>query len=135
MKMAIVVRNDLRLTKGNLINSLYENLEAKNCIFCIGKIGAQCSHAAVIAFKRSFDEKKTLADKWFLLGQPKIVLRVDSLVEIENLEKKAKSLSVISALVKDAGRTQIEPGTVTCIAFGPDYNDRIDEIVKELKLL
>lgn len=115
LKMAIVVRNDLRLTKG--------------------KIGAQCSHAAVIAFKQTLDEKQSLAEKWMFCGQPKIVLRVDSLDELEELEKKAENHSVICAKVKDAGRTQISPGTVTCIALGPDDVENIDALVKELKLL
>lgn len=89
----------------------------------------------MIAYKRALDENQSLADKWFKCGQPKIVLKVDSLEDLEKLEEKANNLSVINATVRDAGRTQIPTGTVTCIAIGPDYVEKIDELVNELKLL
>lgn len=115
LKLVIVVRADLKLSKG--------------------KTASQASHAAVICFKKSIDAKSSLAEKWFKLGQPKIVLKVDSLTDLENLESQAKSAGIISAVVCDAGRTHIAPGTTTCIGLGPDYDDKIDALVKDLKLL
>lgn len=115
VKMVLIVRSDLKLTKG--------------------KIASQCAHAAVMAFKNTLDSKPSLANSWFKLGQPKIVLKVDTLEDLENLNIKAIKSGIISVLVHDAGRTQIAAGTVTALGLGPDKEENIDALVKELKLL
>lgn len=69
------------------------------------------------------------------MGQPKIVLKVESLSDLENLQSLAKQSGVVSSLVLDAGRTHISAGTATCLGLGPDYDEKIDALVKELKLL
>jgi PTH2 family peptidyl-tRNA hydrolase len=73
--------------------------------------------------------------KWFNLGQPKIVLKVDSEEELERLRKTATDSDLVTALIRDAGRTQIASNTVTCLGIGPDFDEKIDAIVKDLKLL
>lgn len=115
LKLALIVRSDLKLTKG--------------------KTASQASHAAVMCFKKTLDSDPSLADKWLLVGQPKIVLKVESLDDLENLRERAKAAGVVSTLVLDAGRTHIAPGTATCLGLGPDYDEKIDALVKELKLL
>lgn len=115
LKLAIIVRTDLRLSRG--------------------KIASQAAHAAVIAFKQTIDENPSMAEKWLRVGQPKIVLKVETLDELERLQMRATERSVMTSLVRDAGRTQIMAGTTTCLALGPDYDEKIDEIVRELKLL
>ncbi|PIX43420.1 peptidyl-tRNA hydrolase, partial [archaeon CG_4_8_14_3_um_filter_38_5] len=37
--------------------------------------------------------------------------------------------------IRDAGRTQIPPNTITALGIGPDNEEKIDKIVKNLKLL
>lgn len=113
--MVLVVRSDLKLTKG--------------------KLASQVAHAAVICFNKSLENNSSLASKWFKVGQPKIVLKVDSLESLENLHKLARESGVTSALVLDAGKTQIAPGTATCLGLGPDYDEKLDALVKDLKLL
>lgn len=113
--MVVVIRADLKLTKG--------------------KIASQAAHAAVTCYKKSLDSKPKLADKWLSIGQPKIVLKVDNLSELEKLKEIAGSADLITTLILDAGRTQIEAGTATCLGIGPDYDEKIDAIVKDLKLL
>ena len=46
----------------------------------------------------------------------------------------ANTMAQITALITDAGRTTVEPGTITCLAIGPDSDEKIDKITKELKL-
>ena len=97
LKMVLIIRADLKLTKG--------------------KIAAQASHAAVMCFKQTLEKNSSLAQKWLLMGQPKIVLKVDSLADLESLRDKAKDSEVVAEVVCDAGRTQIAAGTVTCLGW------------------
>jgi peptidyl-tRNA hydrolase, PTH2 family len=115
LKMVLVIRADLKLTKG--------------------KLGSQTAHAAVSCFKKTLDSKPKLANQWLNIGQPKIVLKIENLSELEILRDKAESADLITTLILDAGRTQIAAGTATCIGIGPDYDEKIDAIVKDLKLL
>lgn len=113
--MALIVRDDLKLTKG--------------------KTGAQCAHAAIICYETASKKRPDLLNAWVNLGQPKIVLRVQSLTEIERIAKQASERSIIHGLVRDAGRTQVAAGTITVLGLGPDTVANIDALVKHLKLL
>lgn len=115
LKMVLIFRSDLKLTKG--------------------KTASQASHAAVMCFRKTLECDSSLANKWLKIGQPKIVLKVESLADLENLQKSAENAGIVSSLVLDAGRTHISPGTATCLGLGPDYDEKIDALVKELKLL
>lgn len=114
-KMALIVRADLKLSKG--------------------KTGSQCAHAAVIAFARAQKDKRVPCAAWLAQGQPKIVLKVDSLEALAELRERAEQADIVVGEVRDAGRTQIPAGTVTVLGIGPDYVDKVDQIVKHLKLL
>lgn len=37
--------------------------------------------------------------------------------------------------MKDAGHTELPPGTITCLGIGPDDDKKIDKITGNLKLL
>lgn len=113
MKQAIVVRTDLKMGKG--------------------KIAAQASHAAIGAYKIA---DKSSVRKWEQEGQKKVVLKVSSERELLELFYKAKNSSPVACtLITDAGHTQIEPSTRTCIGLGPASDDEIDALVGDLKLL
>lgn len=117
MKQVIVVRKDLNLRKG--------------------KIAAQAAHASVKSVVGSSgsvypDSKINL---WLETGMPKIVVGCNTEDELFQLVSKAKESSVRFTIVKDAGNTEVEPGTITCCAFGPDEDHKIDMITGDLKLL
>lgn len=114
-KMALIVRSDLKMTKG--------------------KTGAQCAHAAVICFESALKGRKDLLNNWLSTGQPKVVLRVDSMKEMEKIVELANERNVIAGLVRDAGKTQVAAGTKTVLGLGPDTLSNIDDLVKHLKLL
>jgi peptidyl-tRNA hydrolase, PTH2 family len=114
LKQAIVVRGDLDMGKG--------------------KIAAQVSHASLSAFRKSELADKFTARKWEAEGQKKVVLKVGSESELLALYEQMKR-EIPCALIRDAGHTQVEPGTATCFGAGPAEESKIDKFTKELKLL
>lgn len=60
---------------------------------------------------------------------------MDTLEELERLQSAAQEANVVAEVVRDAGRTQIAAGTATSLGLGPDYDEKVDALVKNLKLL
>jgi PTH2 family peptidyl-tRNA hydrolase len=112
MKQIIVVRNDLRMSKG--------------------KLAAQVAHASLCSLQNS---DKKIAKEWQKQGQKKIVLKVGSLDQLMELEKKCKKLKIPFSLIADAGSTELLAGTVTCLGIGPDEDSKIDKVTGSLALL
>ena len=115
IKQVIVVRNDIKMSRG--------------------KIAVQVAHAAVSSFYNTLLEKREIALKWLDEGQPKIVVKVNDLRELKSIMKEVEDRGIVTVLIRDAGYTELEPGTVTCLGIGPDYSDLIDEVTGELPLL
>lgn len=114
-KMVILVRNDLKMTKG--------------------KIAAQVGHASVnCALCCKKNDPKTF-DKWSLSGQAKVVLRVDSERELFDFKATAEAQGLINSVICDAGKTQIAPGSYTCLGIGPADSSSLDKITGGLKML
>uniref|UniRef100_A0A182VQB6 peptidyl-tRNA hydrolase n=1 Tax=Anopheles minimus TaxID=112268 RepID=A0A182VQB6_9DIPT len=114
-KMVLVVRNDLKMGKG--------------------KIAAQCGHAAVGAFENGIRNTPAAIRKWQNMGQAKIALKVESELAMMEIYRSAKANKLNCCLIRDAGRTQIEPNTKTVLAIGPAPNVAVDSVTGHLKLL
>jgi PTH2 family peptidyl-tRNA hydrolase len=113
-KMVLVVRKDLNMS--------------------VGKVAAQCSHAAIGIYKRLYSGNPKLLNEWEHEGQKKVVVSCNSEAELNELEKKAISISLPCQIIKDAGRTEIAPGSKTVLAvLGPDYI--VDQVTGGLSLL
>lgn len=112
MKQAIVMRTDLKMGKG--------------------KIAAQACHASLNSFKKA---DKNDIRKWELEGQKKVVLKVSSERELLELFSLVKETGLPCSLITDAGHTQIEPSTRTCLGIGPGSDEEIDRLTGDLKLL
>ena len=110
MKQVIVVRSDLKLSKG--------------------KLAVQSAHASYSSAKKS---KETA--KWEKEGQKKIVLKVKDLDQLLELNKKCIDLKLPHALISDAGLTEIKKGTVTCLGIGPADDAKINKVIGSLPLL
>ena len=115
MKQAIVVRSDLKMGKG--------------------KLAAQVAHASLSAAELARLRKPGWYEGWKEGGQAKIVLKIESEELLTDLFQKAKSAGLPATLVEDRGLTQVEPGTVTCLAVGPGPEAEIDGVTGKLKLL
>lgn len=114
IKMVVAVRRDLDLGKG--------------------KMAAQVAHAAVSCALKSEKNDKKVFKEWVRTGQRKIVVKVDSLEAIYRLKDDAERSGITTAMITDAGLTQIAPGTVTCLGLGPADEDVIDPLTSMLKL-
>ena len=112
MKQVILVRKDLKMPKG--------------------KISVQVSHASVEATLKSDRE---IIRKWNEEGMKKVVLKVDSKEELLKYREKADNANLVIALVTDAAKTFFKKPELTCLAIGPDKDEKIDKITGKLKLL
>ncbi|KAL9692528.1 hypothetical protein quinque_005520 [Culex quinquefasciatus] len=97
------------------------------------KIAAQC-HAAVGAVENA-RKNPNLLRKWRNSGQAKIAVKVESEEKMMEVYKLAKQKKLNCCLIRDAGRTQIEPNSKTVLAIGPAPNQVLDEVTGRLKLL
>ena len=100
-----------------------------------GKIAAQVGHACVLGAERVLELHPDWYNEWVRSGQEKVVVKVSSLKQLEQVKRHAISLGLPWSEVTDAGHTQISPGTVTCISIGPAPEITIDKVTKDLKLL
>lgn len=133
IKQIIIVRHDLNMRKG--------------------KVAAQVAHASMkvildkmykiqhdddpnkIIFLLKLNHRNPMY-LWLTGLFTKIVLYVNSLEELMEIKHQADELNIPNAVITDAGRTEFhgEP-TITCIAIGPDWSDKIDQITGDLPLL
>ena len=122
---------------GNKISEEYKLviLVRKDIKMGTGKIAAQVGHAAVECALYAEKKDKKSFDAWLGCGQAKVVLKVDSLEDLKRYMSEARSVGLHTTMITDAGRTQIEPGTVTCLGIGPAPISDIDKVTGELKML
>lgn len=114
MKQAIIFRSDLKIGKG--------------------KLAAHAAHAGVTGYNKIMSGHSAIAKEWLSEGQKKIVLKVKDENELIELYERVKR-SIPSELIRDAGLTQVEPGTLICMVIGPWNDEKLDEFIAGLKLL
>ncbi len=110
-KLVVLVRQDLKLPKG--------------------KLAVQAAHAAVECVMKT---DRRVVDSWRREGGKKVVLKVSDEKELLSFRESADGRGLKSALIADAGKTTVEPGTITCLGIGPDDEKRIDLITGNLKV-
>ena len=107
-KVVVLVRTDLDMGKG--------------------KMAAQVGHASVeLALRAQKMDRKA--------GQKKVVLKVANKDEMIRYMNEARSSGLYTCMITDAGRTQIEPGSQTCVGIGPAPESEIDKVTGGLKML
>ncbi|HIP17699.1 MAG TPA: peptidyl-tRNA hydrolase [Methanothermococcus okinawensis] len=114
-KQVIVIRNDLKMGKG--------------------KIAVQACHASIEAFMRAQKICPNTVKEWLKEGQKKVAVKVDSERELMEIFREANIEGLPCSLIRDAGKTQLIPGTYTAVAIGPEREEKIEGITGKLKLL
>ncbi|MBS7651852.1 peptidyl-tRNA hydrolase Pth2 [Candidatus Bathyarchaeota archaeon] len=101
----------------------------------IGKLVSQACHASLEASEQARREKRRIWKAWMEEGSKKVILKVDSLEELEELAERAQELGIPNTLIVDRGLTEIPPGTTTALGVGPDRSEKVDLVTGRLKLL
>jgi len=130
IKQVIVVRKDLKMRKG--------------------KLAAQVAHAAMKMLMGLMRRYHLYDHDVYVLrvdhGSPlhvwlgklftKVVVGVDSLEELERIKEEADSKDIPFAEIIDSGKTEFHgEKTPTCVAIGPEFSSKIDEVTGGLTLL
>lgn len=115
LKQVIAVRTDLEMSKG--------------------KLAVQVAHASVSAAFEAFRHKREWFEEWWSSGQKKVVVRVSGEEELVKLYERALRSGLPASLIRDAGLTELPPGTTTAVGIGPAPDDKVDELTGGLKLL
>ncbi len=114
-KQVIAVRTDLGMSKG--------------------KMAVQVAHGSVSAAERARVTKQEEWRAWMREGQKKVAVKVISEEEVLELRRQAITHSLPHAIIRDAGMTELPPGTLTVIGIGPAKTQAVDAVTKDLKLL
>ncbi len=86
-----------------------------------GKLAAQVAHATLSAYEDAGPKPRKT---WKGCGQKKVVLKATSESELFELADVAEREGLPHAVVRDAGHTQLDPGTVTALVDGPAEDER-----------
>ena len=125
-KQVIVIRKDLKMRRGKEI--------------------AQGAHAAMVwltlrlhgdrydrlVLSGAFTEAE---EQWLKGNFRKIVVQVQTLEDLIKVQQAADDAGLVNRMVYDAGLTEFHGiETATALAIGPDYDDRIDPVTRDLEL-
>ena len=114
-KQVILIRTDLKMGTG------------KKC--------AQSCHGSLSSADLVRIKNKEVWKKWKNAGQKKVVLKISSMEELNEIVSKLEKNGILFFLVRDAGLTQLTPGTTTALGIGPALSKTLDKVTGDLKLL
>lgn len=125
-KQVIVIRKDLNMRKGKIVSQGSH-----------ASMGAILNYAGPVYEGEIRINVETPAVREWLAGRfTKVCVSVDSEQELLAIYEKAIAENVNVKLIRDAGLTEFNNvPTLTCLAIGPDYPERINPITGHLKLL
>jgi PTH2 family peptidyl-tRNA hydrolase len=114
-KQVIAVRTDLGMSRG--------------------KMAVQVAHGSLSASENARLSHQDVWRAWYREGQKKVAVKVASEEELLELRRAAIHHQLPHALIRDAGMTELPPGTITVLGIGPARTEEIDKVTGNLKLL
>jgi PTH2 family peptidyl-tRNA hydrolase len=114
-KQVIAVRTDLGMSRG--------------------KMAVQVAHGSLSASENARVSHQEVWRAWYREGQKKVAVKVASEEELLELRRVAINHRLPHALIRDAGMTELPPGTITVLGIGPARTEDIDKVTGSLKLL
>ena len=115
VKQVIVIRSDLKMGKGKMV--------------------AQGCHASLMSYFAAKKRSNEIASEWVDSGEKKVVLKIDGKEALIGLYNRVKAEKIPTAIVVDAGLTEVPPGTMTALGIGPWEEGEIDRVTGTLTLL
>lgn len=150
-KQVIIVRSDLNMGAGKIAAQVAHGAVA-NILACKENEQEYTEYESKDGVRSSFEmkgyekkvgtgyfirvPKETALDEWLHGSFFKVVLKVDSEEELLDVYNKAKDDGLITTLITDEGHTVFNGvPTNTVVAIGPHWDEEIDHITGNLKLL
>ena len=105
-----------------------------------GKIGSQVAHAVLGAYRAALGGGAASLARvraWERTGEKIVLVRGEGTGEggLRGALAAARAAGLPAAACRDAGRTEVEPGTLTVAAIGPAVEEAVDKITGALRLL
>ncbi|MCQ6963667.1 aminoacyl-tRNA hydrolase [Methanolobus chelungpuianus] len=116
-KQVIVVRKDIEMSPA--------------------KLAVQVAHASIGGFIECVEpgDRGIIMHEWYKDSyQKKVVLQVRDINALEEFIQLAHNLGYRLFQVRDAGKTELAPDTLTCVGFAPMNNESIDILTGNLKI-
>ena len=107
--------------------------EVKAVKMSAGKAAAQSGHATLGAYRRGMKHCPNAVRDWLRIGQMKITVKCPTVEELLKLETDCAASGLNTYLIRDAGHTEIEPGSRTVLAVGPAPASVMNPLTGHLK--
>ena len=98
-----------------------------------GKAAAQSGHATLGAYRRGMKYCPNAVRDWLRIGQMKITVKCPTVEELLRLQVECNKAGLNTYLIRDAGHTEIEPGSRTVLAVGPAPASAMNPLTGHLK--
>ncbi len=115
LKMWLAVRQDIKMSKG--------------------KLAAQSGHAYGDLYVAALTHVPELFQQYQAHATPKITVKAKNADAIDRIAAECLKANICYETVRDAGRSELEPGTVTVVAFGPAYFDELPKFLQRLQVM
>lgn len=142
--------NDIEKMNERLNNLSKDSYENETVMYIIinadlkmkdGKIAGQSCHSAcrVTRIIENLDQYPKAYTDWISNFEPKIILKatqkeLEELIKTYDINNVGVDQEIWCVSTRDIGRTQIERGSLTTIAFSPIYRKDTFDFIKKLKL-
>ncbi len=115
-KQVIAVRTDLKMSPG--------------------KLAVQVAHASVEAVLECIENRawREWLYRWREQGMKKVVVKGGGEGDLIQIYAKCREEGLPCSMVRDAGRTELEPGTLTAVGVGPAPSSLVDKVTGHLGL-